>query len=89
MGFDAIIGTDFLTDTRAIIDIANSTLSLYDGLTTVKMVHARDHVIAVTTASIKIPARSKAIYNATTSSQLKPGNYILELDVRLCSENTG
>jgi hypothetical protein len=43
LGFQAVLGMQFLHDAKAVIDVANHTLSLYDGLTTVPLVRADDN----------------------------------------------
>jgi hypothetical protein len=79
LGFEAILGFDFLRDARAVIDLPNNTLTLYDGLISVPLIRADDHITVYTIETIKIPPKSEAIFNASTHARLRPGNYMVEV----------
>jgi hypothetical protein len=51
LGFQAELGMQFLHDAKAVIDVANHTLSLYDGLTAVQLVRADDNAFIVRTVN--------------------------------------
>jgi hypothetical protein len=79
LGFEAILGFDSLRDARAVIDLLNNTLTLYDELISVPLIRADDHITVYTIETIKIPPKSEAIFNASTHTRLRPGNYMVEV----------
>jgi hypothetical protein len=79
LGFQAVLGMQFLHDAKAVIDIANHTLSLYDGLTTVPLVRADDGGCTVRTINrITIPPRSEAVFNASLDTRRAEGIYMIQ-----------
>jgi hypothetical protein len=61
LGFEAILGIDFLKEAHAVIDIKNNTLSLCDGLIAVPLITAVDHVTVSTATAVKLPPFSETI----------------------------
>jgi hypothetical protein len=79
LGFQAVLGMQFLHDAKAVIDVANHTLSLYDGLTAVPLVRADDNVCIVRTVNrIAIPPRSEAVFNASMDTRRANGVYMIQ-----------
>jgi hypothetical protein len=60
-----------------VIDIANHSLSLYDGLTTVPLVRADDNVFIVRAVDrITIPPRAEAVFNASMNTRRVNGIFM-------------
>jgi hypothetical protein len=79
LGFQAVLGMQFLHDAKAVIDVANHTLSLYDGLTAVPLVRADDNALIVRTINrIAIPPRSEAVFNASLDTRRANGVYMIQ-----------
>jgi hypothetical protein len=78
LGYDCLIGMDFLRETGAVINIQTNSLHLYDGLTSVAMTKTGDHVIARTINSITIPPLTEIVFTVKTDKILPSGNYIIE-----------
>jgi hypothetical protein len=79
LGFQAVLGMEFLQEAKAIIDVANHTLSLYDGLTTVTLVRADENVCIVRTVDrITIPPRSEAVFNASMNTRRANGIFMIQ-----------
>jgi hypothetical protein len=79
LGFQAVLGMQFLHDAKAVIDVANHTLSLYDGLTAVPLVRADDNAFIVRTVNrIAIPPRSEAVFNASLDTRRANGVYMIQ-----------
>jgi transposase InsO family protein len=78
LGFNCIIGMDFLSQTRSVVDHARNVLTIYDGLVTASLVCGDDHKPVFPTEAITIPPNSEAIFQARTKVILPPGNYIVE-----------
>ena len=78
LGYEVIIGCDLLEQTRAIIDKKSNLLTLFDGLTSVKMTQTGHHEIVKTISTVIIPAQSEAIVPVTCANKPTKGNYIIE-----------
>jgi hypothetical protein len=79
LGFQAVLGMEFLQDAKAIIDIANHSLALYDGLTTVPLVRADENVCIVKTVDRKtIPPRAEAVFNASMDTHSANGIFMIQ-----------
>ena len=82
LAYDAIFGMSFLSATRAQIDLANNTLSLYDGLTTIAMTRRMTAAdVVYTIANVSIPPHSETILPVASTTRHN-GNYIIEGDPR-------
>jgi hypothetical protein len=79
LGFEAILGLDFLRDARAVIDLPNNMHSLYDGLIAVPLIRADDDITVYTIDHITIPLKSEASFNASTQTRLRPESYMVEV----------
>jgi hypothetical protein len=78
LGFQAILGMDFLTETHAVIDLKNHSLSICDALITVPLVRSDENFMAFSTDDIQIPAYSEAIFSATAKIKHRIGYYVAE-----------
>jgi hypothetical protein len=78
LGFQSILGIDFLTDAHAVVDHKNHTLSICDELITVPLVRANDNFIAFTTEAVDIPAFSEAVFNATAKLKHRNESFVVE-----------
>jgi hypothetical protein len=78
LGFQAILGMDFLTEAHAVVDLKNHTLSICDALITVPLVRGDDNFTAFSTDDIQIPAHSEAIFSATAKIKHRNGYYVAE-----------
>jgi hypothetical protein len=78
LGFEAILGIDFLKEAHAVIDIKNNTLSLCDGLIAVPLVTAVDHVSVSTATVVKLPPFSETIFNAIADTKQRKGIHMTE-----------
>jgi hypothetical protein len=79
LGFQAVLGMEFLQDAKAIIDVANHSLALYDGLTTVPLVRADENVCIVRTVDrTTIPPRAKAVFNASMNTRRANGIFMIQ-----------
>jgi hypothetical protein len=78
LGFQAILGVDFLTDAHAVVNFKNNTLSICDELITVPLVRANDNFIAYTTDAVDIPPFCEAIFNATAKFKRSNETFIVE-----------
>jgi hypothetical protein len=64
---------------KAVIDVANHTLSSYDGLTAVPFVRADDNVCIVKTVNrTVIPPRSEAVFNASLDTRRANDIYMIQ-----------
>jgi len=76
LAYDAIFGMSFLSATRSNIDVANNTLSNFEGLTTVAMTRRMDTAaVAYTVANVNLPPQSILPVASTTRHN---DNYIVE-----------
>jgi hypothetical protein len=55
IGFDCILGMDLLGETKAVIDIPRSVLTLFEGLTAINMTVTGSHVTVSTISAVIIP----------------------------------
>jgi transposase InsO family protein len=78
LGFQAILGVDFLTDAHAVVNFKNNTLSICDELITVPLVRANDNFIAYTTDAIEVPPFCEAIFNATAKIKRSNETFVVE-----------
>jgi hypothetical protein len=79
LGFQAVLGMQFLHDAKAVIDVANHTLSLYDGLTAVPLMRVDENACIVRTVNrIVIPPRSEAVFNASLDTRRANGVYMIQ-----------
>ena len=78
LGYDCILGMDFLEDTKAVIDVRTNTLSLFDGLTTIPMTKRGNITTIQTVANFSIPAFSEAALAVKTRQNLPAGTYMIE-----------
>jgi hypothetical protein len=79
LGFQAVLGMELLQDAKAVIDIANHSLSLYEGLTTVPLVRADENVCIVRTVNrTTIPPRSEAVFNASMDTCRANGIFMIQ-----------
>jgi hypothetical protein len=79
LGFQAVLGMQFLHDVKAVIQVANHTLQLYDGLTAVPIVRADDNAFIVRTVNrVAIPPRSEAVLNASLDTRRDNGMYMIQ-----------
>jgi hypothetical protein len=78
LGFQAILGVDFLTDAHAVVNFKNNTLSICDELITVPLVRANDNFIAYTTDAVEVPPFCEAIFNATAKFKRSNETFVVE-----------
>jgi len=77
-----IIGMDILRSTKAVVDIKNNLLILFDGLTAVPMTRAGDTVLVKSNRSFLIPAYSESLITVNCVQKLVKGTYVIENDAR-------
>ena len=73
IGFDVILGIDFLAAAHAVIDVASNTLVLYELLTTVAMAKTGNHIIVSALNDYTIPPWSEAVIATVANAKLPPG----------------
>jgi predicted aspartyl protease len=83
LNFDAILGLDFLQQTQAIVDVAENSLTLYQGLLTIPMIRLTDAPSVLTVANVIIPALSEAVFPVKADRKLRKGNYIIEGETQM------
>jgi hypothetical protein len=78
-----MLGMQFLHEAGAVIDVANRTLSLYDGLSALPLVRADDNALIVRTINrIAIPPRSEAVFNASQDTRHANGVDMIQPTIR-------
>lgn len=78
LSYDCLLGMDFLKFTNAVIDIRSSTLSIFDGMTSVPMTRHGNEATVQTIANISIPALSEALIPVITKRTVPFGDYMIE-----------
>jgi hypothetical protein len=78
LNFDAILGLDFLQQTQAIVDVAENSLTLYQGLLTIPMIRLSDAPSVLTVANVTIPALSEAVFPVKADRKMQKGNHMTE-----------
>jgi hypothetical protein len=78
LGYELILGMDFLREARAVIDTSAKTLTLFGGLSSVPMTQTGAHPVVRAATAVEIPPMSEAVFPVKTSSQIAVGNYVIE-----------
>ena len=78
---DCILGMDFLTFTKANIDIGGSVLTLFEGMTSLPLTRQGSVSIVETVANVSIPACSEAAIAVRSKRILPAGNYMIESSI--------
>jgi O-acetyl-ADP-ribose deacetylase (regulator of RNase III) len=80
LAYDLILGLDMLQQTRSIINLANNTLSIYDGLIHVPLMRALSASTVYTVCNVSIPPMSQAILQVKAPRMKFDNNFIIEGD---------
>ena len=78
LGFDCLLGIDLLNESEALVDVKQSTLHLFGGLTSVPMTTTGRHVVVSTITSVTVPPFSEAIITVLPSRRIFTGNFMIE-----------
>jgi len=78
LAFDCILGMDLLNETKAVIDIHSSMLTLFEGLTAINMTLSGQQITVSTIAKVVIPSFSEAVVAVKPDRKAQKGDYIVE-----------
>jgi len=78
LDFDCIIGMDLLNETKAVIDIHSSLLTLFEGLTAINMTLTGQHITVSSIATVEIPPFSEAVVAVRPDRKAQKRDYIIE-----------
>jgi hypothetical protein len=78
LGYDSILGMNFLQQTNAVIDVGSKTLNLYHGSLIVPLTQSGNHAAVQLTCNVSIPPLSEAALPATSVKTMPRGSYVVE-----------
>ena len=76
---EIILGHDFLTETKALINYADSSVTFFENLVEMKILKNNYDAIASLTCSCALPPLSETIVNVRLSRNFSGDSYLLEL----------
>jgi hypothetical protein len=78
LGYDCILGMNFLQQTNAVIDVGSKTLNLYHGSLIVPLTQSGNYAAVQLTCNVSIPPLSEAALPATSVKAMPRGSYVVE-----------
>jgi hypothetical protein len=78
LGYDCILGMNFLQETNAVIDICSKTLNLYHGSLVVPLTQSGNYTAVQLTCNVSIPPLSEAALPTKSAKTMPRGSYIVE-----------
>src|SRR2546425_1719072 len=75
---DLILGHDFLTETKALINYSDNSITFFENLVELKLFKKASEILVYSDGNCSLPPRSETIVNVSLSQKLSGNNFLFE-----------
>jgi len=75
---EILLGNDFLRETKALINYSDSSITFYDNMVEMKLLHRHHDIVACVAEPCHLPPLSESIIHVNLSKNITSSNILLE-----------